>query len=110
MKFRHLPPLTVALQRQYWDIVQDCLVTLHGWEPERAKRAAADLYERVAALPDSLSLLLLYHDEPAHVADDLAGQWLDYRELHAEYDAIRARHENANGVGASRPRRRVQAH
>jgi hypothetical protein len=91
MRIRVLPQLSVALQRQYWDVVQDCLVSLHGWSPEQAKRATADLYERVYALPDPLSLLMLYHDEPLHVADDMAGQRLDDDEHYAEYQQILAR-------------------
>jgi hypothetical protein len=92
MRIRALPPLTRALQQQYWDIVSDCLVTLHGWSEERAKGATADLYRRVAALPDPYSLLLLYHTEPIDLAGNLSSEALDFSEHRATYETIVARH------------------
>jgi hypothetical protein len=89
----------------YWAIVEDCLVELHGWSRDAARARCLDLRRGADrdARPGEDSIA--YHAEPLYVANDLAGVELDDGAVDAQYRAIQARYwpELFPDIHAARP-------
>lgn len=82
-----------ALKEAYWAIVADCLERFHSfssWRALSASRHLRDLIEspRLEHAPPGYDSELFYHNEPFHVACDIAEQELDLDEYRAEYDEL----------------------
>jgi hypothetical protein len=109
--------------KEFWDLVQVCLVELYGMPGEKAAKAVQKLWSRGAdgrrAVPSTRSSV--YHAAPIHVAMNIAGDefltdalWERYRRLVERYECARKTSGAAAGGAAAgsaravRPVRRVR--
>jgi hypothetical protein len=61
--------LTREDKKIYWDTVCDCLVEVFGYSEEET----VNMTDRLSAVIDDEDSDLFYHNEPLHVAQNLAG-------------------------------------
>ena len=104
--------------KEFWDLVQACLVELYGMSDQKAAKAAQRLWSRGAngrrAVPSTRSSV--YHAAPIHVAMNIAGDefltdalWERYRRLVERYESAHERSgAAARSARAVRPVRRVR--
>jgi hypothetical protein len=72
---------------RFWQIVEECLIMVHGLHQDVARRKSVDLRERLESPPTGMSSDMFYHAEPFDVACDIAKQarrLSDYRDKDAE--------------------------
>jgi hypothetical protein len=84
--------IDLAAKNAFWDVVEDCLVNLHGLQPGDARQRAQDFRARIESPPTGMSSDIFYHNEPFDVACDLADNELDRAQYRAQYDSILGRH------------------
>lgn len=83
----------------FWHVVEDCLIEIHGWPPDKARDRAGELRADLGSPPFGLSPDMVYHAEPFDVALDLTGIEAGPEERNEalarhwdQYQAIRNRH------------------
>lgn len=76
----------------FWGVVEDCLVTFHHVAPPDAQSRSDDLRRTLDHPPPGLSNALYLHDEPFHVACNIAATALDLAQHRSQYDLILRRH------------------
>jgi hypothetical protein len=76
----------------FWDVVEDCLVEIHGLSKPAAHQRSVDLRARIESPPTGMSSEIFYHAEPFDVACDIAGRQLDLSHYRFQYDYILNRH------------------
>ena len=76
------------VNEQFWQVVEDCLVELHGRSRSDAVTLVQGLHDRLRASPPGTDINLIYHAEQFEIANDLAGEKLNRRERAHEYDRI----------------------
>ena len=76
----------------FWDVVEDCLVEIHGFHKAVAHKRSLDLRTRIESPPSGMSSDIFYHTEPFDVACDIAGSQLDFSQYRRQYDPIASRH------------------
>src|SRR6266511_4408762 len=88
---------------RYWQIIEDCLVELHGLTRQDAAARCEDRRRRLGEGRNEEDDLF-YHNEELYVANALAGHDLDDSKVDAAYRAICARYwpEFYAGVAAAR--------
>jgi hypothetical protein len=62
---------------EFWAVVEDCLVELHGLSRQVARQKSTDLRTRVELPQPGIINDIFYHAEPLYVAYDLAEEDLD---------------------------------
>ena len=76
----------------FWDVVEDCLVEIHGLAKPDAHKRSMDLRTKIESPPTGMSSEIFYHAEPFDVACDIAGSQLDLSQYRLQYDLILNRH------------------
>ncbi len=76
----------------FWEVVEDCLVEIHGLSKPDAHKRSMDLRTRIESPPTGMSSDIFYHDEPFDVACDIVGRQLDLSQYRPQYDPILNRH------------------
>lgn len=76
----------------FWDVVEDCLVEIHGLSKLRAHQRSQDLRTGIETPPAGMSSEIFYHAEPFDVACDIADIQLDLSQHRSQYDHILNRH------------------
>lgn len=76
----------------FWQVVEECLIEIHGLSKPEAHRRSRDLYTRIEATPAGMSSDIFYHAEPFDVACDMAGRQLALSQYRRQYDPIVQRH------------------
>jgi hypothetical protein len=79
-------------KREFWAVVRDCLVRLHGVPGPMAQAKCDGLRRKIESPPDGVSPDIFYHNEPFDVACDLAESELDFEHFRSEYEQILAAH------------------
>lgn len=77
---------------RFWQIVEECLITIHGLQQDVARRKSVDLRERLESPPTGMSSDILYHAEPFDVACDIAKQARQLSDYREKYEEILSRH------------------
>ena len=77
---------------RFWQIVQECLVTIHGLQEDVAQRKSGALREQLESPPTGMSSEILYHAEPFDVACDIAKQRRELSDYREKYQEILSRH------------------
>lgn len=91
--------LTPLLRNEFWQVVEDCLVEIHGRARTEAIVLSLDLRRTYESDPERYGADLIYHDEPFYVACDLAGlheipkQHLLLERMSDVHNAILSRHD-----------------
>jgi hypothetical protein len=78
--------------RPYWNVVEDCLVELHGLSRREAKRELADLHARRDRIPPGIDRDIIYHEEPFNLACKVLGRDLSSEKYRRRYNQIIERH------------------
>lgn len=86
------PGLDPQAKDAFWNVVQDCLVEIHGLSLFEAIQKSRDLRTQIETTATRMSSEMIYHAEPFEVACDLAGKHLNLTSLHAQYEVILSRH------------------
>ena len=76
----------------FWEVVEECLIVIHGFSKPEAYRRSLDLRTRIEAAPAGMSSDVFYHAEPFDVACDIAGKQLDLAQYRGQYEPILQRH------------------
>ncbi len=78
----------------FWNVVEDCLVEVHGLPRQDAHQRSMDLRTRIESpLPGiGISSEIFYHADPFDVACDIVGNQLDILQYFPQYDPILERH------------------
>jgi hypothetical protein len=76
----------------FGDVVEDCLVEIHGIPRPAAQKRSLDLRARIESPPSGMSSEIFYHTEPFDVACDIAGKPLDLSQYRPQYEPIASRH------------------
>ena len=88
--------IVAEVREAYWAVVADCLEELHGRTASDAADLVARFRGRIADAPIPGYIPdLIYHAEPFHLAEDLAGRSLDPVVLREQYERVLARHFGA---------------
>jgi hypothetical protein len=72
----------------FWEVVEECLITIHGLAKLEAHRRSLDLRIRIEGTPSGMSSDVFYHAEPFDVACDIAGKQLNLSQYRRQYDSI----------------------
>jgi hypothetical protein len=75
----------------FWDVVEECLIEIHGLSQSEAHRRSADLRTRIESPPSGMSSDIFYHAEPFDVACDIVGKPLDLSQYRPQYEPILSR-------------------
>lgn len=91
-----VPNLNLSLidphtRSEFWEVVRECLIELHGLSQFEALQRSHDLRKQIET-PPGLNSDLFYHNEPFQVACDITGQQFDLAQYCARYEAILQRH------------------
>lgn len=76
----------------FWDVVEECLIEIHGLSIPDAHKRSMDLCGRIESPPSGMSSDIFYHAEPFDVACDIVGRRLDLAQHRPQYDPILSRH------------------
>ncbi len=77
---------------RFWQIVEECLVTIHGLRPDAARGKTVALRERLESPPSGMSSEILYHAEPFDIACDIAKQARELSNYREKYNEILGRY------------------
>lgn len=83
---------TQTNRKEFWSIVNDCLVEFHKLTPQKAQYRTRRLRDRIESAPRSTPMVIFYHSEPFDVACDLAERQLDFIEFRKQYECLLKRH------------------
>ena len=75
-------------KNRFWQIVEECLVTIHGLQRDEARRKRVALRERLESPPTGMSSEILYHAEPFDIACDIAKQPRERSDYREQYNQI----------------------
>ncbi len=71
----------------FWDLVAACLEHFHGFSEHEAHRRAAHTRRRIESLGSSGTIV--YHAEPFHLAEDIAGKQIPLQgDIAQRYDEL----------------------
>jgi hypothetical protein len=84
--------IDAKVKETFWDVVEECLIEIHGLSKPDAQTRSMDLRTRIESPPSGMSSDIFYHAEPFDVACDLAGRPLDLSQYRPQYDPIVGRH------------------
>jgi hypothetical protein len=76
----------------FWDVVEECLIEIHGLPRPDAHQRSMDLRSRIESPPSGMSSDIFYHAEPFDVACDIVGKPLDLAEYRRQYNPILSHH------------------
>ena len=76
----------------FWEVVEGCLIDIHGLSQHEAHRRSIDLRTRIESAPVGISSDIFYHAEPFDVACDIVGRQLDLSQYRRQYEPILHRH------------------
>ena len=76
----------------FWEIINECLVEIHGLSQREAHKRSLDLRTRIESSQAGISSDIFYHAEPFDVACDIAGKQLDLSQYRPQYEPILNRH------------------
>lgn len=92
------------LKNGFWQAVVDCLEQFHGFSCTEARARTFDLRSAIEGGPQSgFEPDLIYHNEPFHLACDLASHELDLTLHMANYQRILARRFDRIGAAGPEP-------
>ena len=80
---------------EFWDVVDDCLVTFHRKSESEAHRLVTNYRSALKGVPLDVrdaAATLVYHEQPFYVACDLAHKELDLSEYLPKYKVVLERH------------------
>ena len=80
--------IDIKAKDTFWDVVEECLIAIHGLAKAEAHRRSIDLRTRIESTPAGMSSDILYHAEPFDVACDIAGSQLDLAQYRQKYEPI----------------------
>jgi hypothetical protein len=84
--------IDIKAKETFWEVVEECLIAIHGLPKPEAHRRSLDLRTRIEAAPAGMSSDIFYHAEPFDVACDIAGNPLDISQYRQQYEPILHRH------------------
>ena len=78
----------------YWSIVEDCLVVIHGLNRSEARKKCASLRKKMERTHKGATDDMFYHNEPFYMASDIADDELAVEDdvIRCKYDGILAAH------------------
>jgi hypothetical protein len=86
--------IDAKLKDEYWGVVEDCLVVLHGCPPEKARGACLSLREKIEKPSREKADDLFYHNEPFNVACDIERNQLPLDDVvRSKYERILNLHQ-----------------
>lgn len=84
--------IDIKAKDTFWEVVEECLIAIHGLTKPEAHRRSLDLRTRIESAPAGMSSDIFYHAEPFDVACDIAGNQLDVSQYRPHYEPILQRH------------------
>lgn len=98
-----------SLKAAFWEVVSDCLVEFHDFDPIRARVEALLLRADLEKPEPRIDPDLMYHSEPFDVAARLAKRDISFVDHRARYERIwRARFDTLTDETVLVPKPRMQ--